>query len=363
MNLDNLRGFWLRCPQNGLEAYRLRGSMKKTLEQGLIQVYEGPEGHHNTAPLGLALRASGHGLKTFFADFTPGSPLEDLERASRLLGGRLVVEVAFPQGRAEEALSVRELLDRTSCALAQGDYDLVILEGIGPWVRKGGLRQQELLILLEQRPRQVELILSGPSLPEALVSRADLVTQMEVSIPSPHEPPLPFQKGFVEVVSGDGKGKSTYAFGRALLHAARGEPSRIFQFVKAPGGYGEIRAIQRIPLIEIRTMGKGFVMSGKPTDKHQEAALEAWKASLEEIRQGAGGVVILDEIHVAIHLGLLPAEKVWEGLLKTPPPLHLILTGRYAPSLLVQAAQRYVCMKEVRHPFHRGVPARKGIEF
>jgi cob(I)alamin adenosyltransferase len=116
---------------------------------------------------------------------------------------------------------------------------------------------------------------------------------------------------------------------------------------------------------EIRPMGRGFVKVGaeKPDPADIRAAEEAWEAALEAMRSQKYELVILDEINYAIHYGLLPVERVLEGLAGRPERVHVIATGRNAHPKLIEAAELVSEIKEIKHPFHEGVLARRGIDY
>lgn len=172
------------------------------------------------------------------------------------------------------------------------------------------------------------------------------------------------EQGLIQVYTGAGKGKSTAAFGLALRAAGWGLKVVIVQFMKT-SDYGEHRALQRLaPDIKIKPFGrKGFIYheGNHPEDYQQaEAALEyAAKVMLS----GQVDVLILDEINVALYYALLKEEEVLALLNKRPRQIEIILTGRNAPNSITSAADLVTEMCQVKHPYEKGIKARKGIEY
>ena len=141
--------------------------------------------------------------------------------------------------------------------------------------------------------------------------------------------------------------------------------SLIIQFIKSPKAYGEVKAIKKLPHLKMKTMGEGFLSKrGSESDeKHREAAGQAWEECLREVFSLEYGLVVLDEINVATHYGLVDPERVMQLLSGKPEKVHFILSGRNAHPEVVKAAGSIVEMKEIKHPYKKGIKARKGIEF
>jgi len=149
-----------------------------------------------------------------------------------------------------------------------------------------------------------------------------------------------------------------------MFFAGNGIRSSVLQFIKSPQAYGEVIAAERFPNLEIKTMGEGFIFGpSKQSKKHLEAARRAWEASLREIFSLKDRLVILDEINIATHLGLVHPERVREMMFLKPKDLHLILSGRNAHPEMKEHASTVFEMREIKHPFHKGVQARRGIEY
>ncbi len=175
------------------------------------------------------------------------------------------------------------------------------------------------------------------------------------------------RRGLVIVYTGGGKGKTTAALGMALRAWGYGWKTLFVQFIKGTWEYGELEAARKLaPSIEIRPMGVGFVHimgDTTPLEEHMEAAGGALDAAEEEINSGAWDIVVLDEVNVAIHEKLIPVERVMDVVAGRPEPVTIVMTGRYAPDELLEAADLVTEMKEIKHPFQKGMDAQKGIDF
>lgn len=174
------------------------------------------------------------------------------------------------------------------------------------------------------------------------------------------------KKGLILVNTGNGKGKTTAALGMALRAWGQGMKVLVLQFIKGGWKYGELKAVEKLgPNFEIRQMGEGFIKGAddKSLDGHRHAAQEALDAARTEIFSGKYDLIILDEILYAIHYGLVALDDVLDLLARKPENLHLVLTGRNAPPEIIERADLVTEMREIKHPFTKGIPAQKGIEF
>ncbi len=332
---------------------------------GLVQVYLNPNGKTNFAPYGLALRASGYGLRSFIARYTHHGFEEGESAAVRSLFPNLAIDTSFLQGAKENAQA-----DRSAAATAfqnaaqmarSGEYDLVILDGILDLVSKGLISIAEIEELIAEKATHVELILTGPDIgEEAILEKAHLVTEMVI-----HRETLNAQGTDVQVVTGKGKGKTTYCLGKALMMSGTGVPAFMLQIIKSPRLYGETLAVRNVTGMQIQSMGKGLVKKQNPDGdpNHRIAAREAWQVAKKLVMSGRYGLVVLDEINIAVNYGFIFPYEVVDLIQKMPEELHLILGGRYAHPEVITAASKAVEMKEVKHPYKMGIKARKGIEF
>ena len=173
--------------------------------------------------------------------------------------------------------------------------------------------------------------------------------------------------GLTIVYTGKGKGKTTAALGIALRATGYAKKICMIQFIKGSWHYGEMDSSKRLePEFEMVAIGKGFVGiidDKSPKTEHQKVAEEAIKISTEKIQSGKYDIVILDEINYAINLGLVKIEDVVNLIKTKPPKLDLILTGNYAKDKVIELADLVTEMKEIKHPFQRGIKAKKGIDF
>ncbi|MCG8568776.1 MAG: cob(I)yrinic acid a,c-diamide adenosyltransferase [Spirochaetes bacterium] len=167
-------------------------------------------------------------------------------------------------------------------------------------------------------------------------------------------------QGYVQVYTGNGKGKTTAAFGLALRSVCAGNRVYIGQFVKGQK-YSELNTPQYLPNITIEQFGRGCFIFKEPTPDDVEAAKKGLKRVTEVIHSGQYDLVVLDEINIALYYQLFSADEVLE-LLKIPHEAEVILTGRYAPQQLIDFADLVTEMKEIKHYYKKGVSARKGIE-
>jgi cob(I)alamin adenosyltransferase len=168
--------------------------------------------------------------------------------------------------------------------------------------------------------------------------------------------------GYVQVYTGDGKGKTTAALGLALRAAGAGLRVYIAQFVKGMA-YSEHRALERFPdLITIKQFGRACFIHDQPGPLDRDAA----QAGLEEVKRvlasGDYEVVILDEANIAVHFGLISVDDLLGLMDAKPPDLELVFTGRRAHPAVVQRADLVTEMLEIKHYYHEGVQAREGIE-
>jgi len=168
--------------------------------------------------------------------------------------------------------------------------------------------------------------------------------------------------GYVQVYTGDGKGKTTAAMGLALRAAGAGLKVFIAQFVKSEK-YSEILALERFAdLITCRQYGSGCWLHGQPDEEDVRLA----GSGLEEVRRileaGRHDVVILDEANIATHFGLLAVDDLMALIDAKPAGVELIFTGRKADPRLVERADLVSEMREIKHYYQKGVLARKGID-
>jgi len=175
------------------------------------------------------------------------------------------------------------------------------------------------------------------------------------------------RKGLIIVHTGPGKGKTTAALGTAMRAAGQGLKVLMVQFIKGSWHYGELEAAKRFDEDSFRIipMGRGFVKVGaeKPDPEDVRLVEEAWRFAAEQIQSGDYDLVILDEINYAISYKMLEVGKVIEALKRKPEMVHVILTGRSAHPDIVELADLVTEMREIKHPYYKGVQAQRGIEY
>ncbi|GAB4410886.1 MAG: cob(I)yrinic acid a,c-diamide adenosyltransferase [Thermodesulfovibrionales bacterium] len=170
------------------------------------------------------------------------------------------------------------------------------------------------------------------------------------------------RKGYIQVYTGNGKGKTTAALGLALRAAGAGLKVYIIQFIKKRR-CSEHKALERFSdLITIRQYGRGFILRGKPTGADVKAAQEGLKELKDIIKSGNYDIVILDEANVATHYGLISVDDLLGLMTVRHRGTELIITGRYADEKVIRAADLVTEMKEIKHYRRKGVKARTGIE-
>jgi len=173
--------------------------------------------------------------------------------------------------------------------------------------------------------------------------------------------------GIVIVYTGGGKGKTTAALGMALRALGHRKRVCMVQFIKGSWRYGEMESSKLLePGFEMIAAGKGFVGiidDKSPREDHERIAGEAVRLASEKVRSGAYDIVMLDEINYAVDLGLVPVSDVLKILDARPPEVSVVLTGNRAADQIVERADLVTEMREIKHPFKKGIRAKKGIDF
>jgi cob(I)alamin adenosyltransferase len=188
---------------------------------------------------------------------------------------------------------------------------------------------------------------------------------MQIETPpstKPYEKPEGERRGLVIVNTGDGKGKSTAAFGLALRAHGRAKPVRIFQFMKVPSArFGEHRMFEQLG-IPIEGLGDGFSWKSQDLERSAQLARDGWLKARAAILSGEFFLVVLDEITYPLIYGWLPLQDVLDTLRARPREVHVCLTGRRCPPEIIELADTVTEMAMVKHAFKAGVPAQRGIE-
>ncbi len=171
------------------------------------------------------------------------------------------------------------------------------------------------------------------------------------------------ERGTIQLYTGNGKGKTTAALGAALRALGHGRRVAMIQFMKGRL-YGELAAAAKLDGFTIEQHGRDeFVDAKNPDPIDRKLAAEGWRRAGELVRDTALDMLILDEINIAVAYGLVDLGEALSFMRAKPERLELILTGRYAPQEMMDLADTVTEMREIRHHYSRGVPARKGVEY
>jgi len=174
---------------------------------------------------------------------------------------------------------------------------------------------------------------------------------------------MALERGCVQVYTGNGKGKTTAALGLAFRAVGRGLRVCVFQFVKGGGLYGEHLLAEKLaPLLTIVQGGRPGWVNKQDITEDRKVAQEALEEVKRLLTSGDYDVVVLDEINGATGFGLIDVEQVLELIRLKPEKVELVLTGRNAAEEVIEAADLVTEMREIKHYYSAGVPARKGIE-
>ncbi|MBY0576702.1 MAG: cob(I)yrinic acid a,c-diamide adenosyltransferase [Gallionellaceae bacterium] len=169
-------------------------------------------------------------------------------------------------------------------------------------------------------------------------------------------------RGIVLVHTGNGKGKSSSAFGmvaRALGHNMR---VGVVQFIKGSFSTGEEIFFRRFPEVSYHVMGEGFTWETQDRERDIAAAGRAWQQAIAFLTDPAVDLVVLDEINIALKHSYLDLQTVLAALRARPPMQHVVLTGRAAPDALIEFADTVTEMRDIKHAYRTGIQAQKGVE-
>ena len=171
-------------------------------------------------------------------------------------------------------------------------------------------------------------------------------------------------KGLVQVYPGNGKGKTTAALGLAARAQGQGLKVHVIFFMKGGYPYGERVSLEQLPNVSYEIFGHEYFVDPNNVLKEDRAEAErALDAARSAVTGGKYDLVILDEVNVATSWKLIKVEDVLKLIQKKPANVELVLTGRYADERLIEKADLVTEMMEVKHPYHQGIQARKGIEY
>jgi len=168
-------------------------------------------------------------------------------------------------------------------------------------------------------------------------------------------------KGYVQVYTGNGKGKTTASLGLALRAAGAGLSVYIVQFLKK-GNYSEIKALSKFENITIEQYGLGKFVKGRASEEDIAAGAEGYLKLYKILKENRHDLVIAEEGNVAVMCNLISEEELLELIAIKPDNVELVITGRGATPKVIEKADLVTEMKEIKHYYQKGVPARVGIE-
>jgi cob(I)alamin adenosyltransferase len=170
------------------------------------------------------------------------------------------------------------------------------------------------------------------------------------------------QRGVLLVLTGNGKGKSSSAFGMVARALGHGMRVGVVQFIKGKYATGEKAFFRRFPEVSFHVMGEGFTWETQDRERDVRAAAAAWEVAVGMLRESAFALVVLDELNIALRYRYLSLETVVEALRSRPAAQHVVVTGRGAPPELIEIADTVTDMHGVKHALEAGVRAQRGIE-
>ena len=172
------------------------------------------------------------------------------------------------------------------------------------------------------------------------------------------------EKGLLIVYTGAGKGKTTAALGMAIRCLGHGMNVAVVQFIKGAINTAEERILKSFGnRVVFLRMGEGYTWETQDRERDTQVAQKAWTEVEQFLQDPSFGMVILDELNIAIHHGYVSLQQVLTAVAQRPPMLHVVITGRGAKPELIEAADLVSEMKMIKHPFRKGIKAQKGVEF
>ena len=163
------------------------------------------------------------------------------------------------------------------------------------------------------------------------------------------------------VLTGDGKGKSSSAFGMVARCAGYGMKSAIVYFIKSRET-GELMLFRKLPEVEVHLMGEGFTWETQDRDRDRKAAAAAWEIARGYLQDPEIQMVVLDELCIALKKGMIELAPILEAVAARPQHQHVVITGRGAPQEMIDLADTVSEVKPVKHAFQAGIKAQKGVE-
>ncbi len=361
---------------------------------GQLHVYDGEGKGKSQAALGVVLRTIGLGIceqrqtRVLLLRFLkgPGRSYDEDAAIEALQQGfpHLIDHVRtgradfFTAGEATrfDCKEAQRGWDIAKGAIASALYSVVVLDELNPVLDLGLLSVEEVVSSLRQRPDGMEIIVTGRAAPSALIQAADLHSEMRAhrrpGIDSNHRTHI----GGIEIYTGEGKGKSTSALGKALQAIGRGisqDKSHrvlILQWLKGGSGYTEDAAIAALResyphLVDhLRSGRDAIVWRGQQQPIDYVEAERAWEIARAAIASGLYKTVILDELNPSVDLELLPVEPILQTLLRKPSETEVIITGRCKnPPAYFDLASVHSEMVCHKHYAEQGVDLKRGVDY
>lgn len=378
------------------EQYRERMRRKKAAidqriaaasnDKGLLVALIGAGMGKSSSSYGMVARSLGHGMRCAIARLQSGAggelaflgPFDGVDVRAREgdLGSTPPVSAAWVQERLGDAA-----------------VDVMVLDGVDAAIHEGLLEVEALCHWLADRPRMQHVVLTGAALPGSLLERADTISEIRDAkhLLSGAEQPEPADKqsdaaldqlgsgdsrawGEIDrldseigkrrllVHTGNGKAKSTAAFGKVVRALGHGRRVGIVQFIKGKFTTGERELFAEHPRVTYRVMGQGFTWETQNRGEDQTNADGAWAEAAAMLEDPQIGLVMLDELNNTIKKGYIDPEKVIEALRLRPSHQDVIITGRNARPALMAEANAVSQVRKQRHAFEAGYRAQKGID-
>ncbi len=170
------------------------------------------------------------------------------------------------------------------------------------------------------------------------------------------------RRGVLLVLTGNGKGKSSSAFGMVARALGHGMQVGVVQFIKGKYLTGEASFFRRIPQVSFHAMGEGFTWETQDRERDVRAAVAAWEVAAAMLRDPALALVVLDELNIALRYRYIEVDTVLDALRNRPNMQHVVITGRGAPAKLIELADTVTDMRIVKHAFDAGIGAQPGVE-
>ncbi len=365
-------------------------AQNQSRRRGQIHVYDGEGKGKSQAALGVVLRSIGLGIenqapsRVLLVRFLkgPGRPYAEDAAIEALQRGFPHLIDQLRTGRGEffgpndimkfDRQEAHRGWDVAKGAIASGFYSVVVLDELNPVIDLGLLPADEVVRALRQKPDQMEVIITGRRAPREIVDLADLHSEMR-SVPHKQNG---FQPSGIEIYTGDGKGKSTSALGRALQAIGRGISKDlshrvlIMQWLKGGSGYTEDAAIRALresypDLVDHQRCGRdAIVWRGKQQEIDYVEAERGWELARAAMASGLYKTIIMDELNPTVDLELLAVEPIAQALLRKPRDTEVIITGRcHAPLPYFDLASVHSEMVCHKHYAEQGADLKPGVDY